>query len=108
MHSLFRWLRRAIALVGSLVLLAVVAVLGALWLALPGGSRESQIPGLSAPVGITIDDDGIPRVRAASEADGAAALGWLHARERMFQMDLMRRAANWPNCSARRRCRSTG
>lgn len=93
MRSFLRWLRRAVALVAALVLLAIVAVLGALWLALPGGSREAGIAGLSAPVGITLDHDGIPRIQAANEVDAAAALGWLHARERMFQMDLMRRAA---------------
>ena len=94
MRSPFRWLRRATALLAAILLLAVAAIAGALWLALPGGDREAAIPGLSAPVAITLDRDGVPRVRAETEADGAAALGYLHARERLFQMDLMRRAAS--------------
>ena len=43
---------------------------------------------------ITYDADWVPRIQAASETDAAAALGFLHARDRMFQMELMRRAAS--------------
>jgi penicillin amidase len=45
-------------------------------------------------VDIGFDADGIPRIRAATEQDAAAALGFVHARDRMFQMELMRRAAS--------------
>ncbi len=51
------------------------------------------IPGLSGQVDVSIDSHGVPRIRAATEADAAAALGYLHARDRMFQMELMRRQA---------------
>ncbi len=87
---IFRHLAGAVLLV---VLLAASGVAFALWLALPGGDRRAAIPGLSAPVDITLDADGIPRIHAANELDAAAALGFLHARERMFQMDMTRRAA---------------
>ena len=43
---------------------------------------------------IAFDGNGIPHIRAATAEDGAAALGFVHARDRMFQMDLMRRAAS--------------
>jgi penicillin amidase len=36
----------------------------------------------------------VPRIHAASALDGATALGFIHARDRMFQMELMRRAAS--------------
>ncbi len=90
----FRILRRVLAVAATLVLLAGVAVAGLIWITLPGGDLAVAIPGLSAPVAITIDADAIPHVRAANEADAVAALGFLHARERMFQMDLARRAAS--------------
>ena len=78
----------------ALLLVLATAIPAALvaW-TLPGGDRTAAIPGLTAPVDIAIDPDGIPRIHAANEPDAAAALGFLHARERMFQMDLMRRAA---------------
>ena len=72
--------------------LALVA--GALWLTMPGSQQTASIPGLSGPVDITYDADWVPRIRAGSEQDAATALGFLHARDRMFQMELMRRAAS--------------
>lgn len=75
------------------ILLATSTLAALVWMTLPGGNRTAAIPGLNAPVDISIDADGIPRVHAASETDAAAALGFLHARERAFQMELTRRAA---------------
>ncbi|MDE2200821.1 MAG: penicillin acylase family protein [Rhodospirillales bacterium] len=89
-----RLLRRLIAGVLLLAVLAAGVVGGLLWWALPGGDRTAAIPGLAAPVAITLDEDGVARIRAADAADAAAALGFLHARARMFQMDLMRRGAS--------------
>ena len=43
---------------------------------------------------IVLDRHGIPRIAAQTERDAAAALGWLHARDRMFAMELMRRGAS--------------
>src|SRR6185437_604939 len=86
-----RWL---IAGTGAVVVL-IAAVVGALlWFSLPPAEQETQIPGLSAPVAITMDADGVARIRAASENDAAAALGFVHARDRMFQLEMMRRAAS--------------
>ncbi len=81
-----RWLPGALAL-----LLAAPALL--LWLALPGAVARLEGHGLSAPVALAFDARAIPTITAADEADAAFALGWLHARERMFQMEAMRRGA---------------
>ncbi len=70
----------------------VIAVL--LYLTLPASSGTFTLPGLSAPVTIVLDRNGIPFIRAASDTDAAEALGYLHARDRLFEMDLMRRAAS--------------
>ena len=84
--------RAALGLLLVLVLL-LAGVGGLLWATLPGDGGGA-IPGLSAAVAIDLDRDGVPRIRAANEADAAAALGWLHARDRMFEMDLTRRSAS--------------
>ena len=55
---------------------------------------KAALPGLSAPAGVDIDPDGIPHIRAATAVDAAEVLGYVHARERLAQMDLMRRAAS--------------
>ena len=89
-----RLLGHLVGLACGLVLLALAGVGAAVFLCLPASNEFAQIPGLSAPVSVAFDADGIPHIHAASDEDGAAALGWLHARDRMFQMELMRRAAS--------------
>ena len=88
-----RLLRRLGAALLLLPLLALAALGGALWWTLPPREGRLELPGLSAPVDIAFDADGIPRIAAASEADAAMALGVLHARDRLFQMETMRRTA---------------
>ena len=77
-----------------LVLLAAGALAGAIWATLPPARGRVSIPGLSAPVAISFDQYGVPHIAAANMEDAAAALGYVHARDRMFQMDLMRRQAS--------------
>ncbi len=89
-----RLLRRLGRVLIGLVLLALAAAGAVLFLCLPPAREQARIPGLSAPVAVALDGDGVPRNRAANAADGAAALGFVHARDRMFQMELMRRAAS--------------
>ncbi|WP_149535677.1 penicillin acylase family protein [Siccirubricoccus phaeus] len=91
--SAWRWAWRGLALVLLLPLLALAAGAGALWWSLPARQESLSLPGLSAPVEVLLDSHGIPRLRAANELDAAMALGLLHARDRMFQMELMRRGA---------------
>ena len=49
--------------------------------------------GLEHPVTVARDSRGVPTITARSRADLARALGFLHAQERFFQMDLLRRHA---------------
>ncbi len=85
-----------LALAGVLLLLVLLAAAagGIIWFTLPPGSQTLKIAGLSALVTIQFDQRGIPFIHAATLEDAATALGYLHARDRMFQMDLMRRAAS--------------
>ena len=77
-----------------IVLFVAAVVTGVLWLTLPPRSHQARITGLTGPIDIGFDADGIPRIRAANATDAAAALGFVHARDRMFQLELMRRAAS--------------
>ena len=89
-----RFLSSALGVLVALVLLCLYGAGAALFLCRPVAHEAASIPGLSAPVAIAFDADGIPRIRAATAEDGAAGLGWVHARDRLFQMELMRRAAS--------------
>ncbi|UPY35230.1 penicillin acylase family protein [Sediminicoccus sp. KRV36] len=82
-------------LLGLLVLLLAIPLgaFGLLWWTLPSDATELRIEGLTAPVRITLDEAGMPRIQAANERDAATAMGYLHARDRLFQMEMMRRGA---------------
>jgi len=73
---------------------AIVVALGARFMVgrslpmLDGGVRVS---GLGGPVTIARDALGVPTITAGSRVDLARAMGFLHAQERFFQMDLQRR-----------------
>ena len=89
--------RLALRILLGLALLLVVAastVAVLVWSTVRGGDTRASIPGLCAPVTIRFDADAVPWIRAANDTDAAAALGFVHARERMFQMELMRRNAS--------------
>ena len=50
------------------------------------------LPSLSGPTEVAIDHRGVPHIFAPSGPDAWRALGWLHARDRLFQLDLQTRA----------------
>jgi penicillin amidase len=84
------WCRRiAVAVVGLLVLLVL-----ATWLYLRGSlaqlDGERKAPTLDGKVTVERDARGVPLI-SGSRLDAAYATGYLHAQERFFQMDLLRR-----------------
>lgn len=56
-------------------------------------SSHLEIEGLGGPVRTLVDRWGIPHIYASQREDAAFALGWIHARDRLAQMDLDRRTA---------------
>lgn len=83
----------------SLTLLAVVVAMaagGAYWYVhgkVPQREGEVAITGLSAPVSVRYDERGVPHLQAQNEPDLYRALGYVHAQDRLFQMELVRRLA---------------
>jgi penicillin G amidase len=57
------------------------------------GERTTSLPGLGAPATVHYDAWGIPHARAQNDADLLRVQGYLHARHRLFQMDVTRRVA---------------
>ncbi len=82
--------RLAVVLV---VLILLVPVAGWLLLraSLPTLDGSRKLPGLTETVSVERDADGVPTVRARNRKDLFRALGFLHAQDRFFQMDLLRR-----------------
>ncbi|MNM50517.1 Acyl-homoserine lactone acylase QuiP precursor [compost metagenome] len=83
----------------SLTLLAVVVAVAAgagYWYVqgkLPQREGEVAIAGLQAPVSVRYDARGVPHLQAQSEPDLYRALGYVHAQDRLFQMEILRRLA---------------
>jgi len=81
----------------SLFIALLIALLLAAWLltraSLPQLTGEFAAPGISGKVTIERDALGTATIRAGDRKDAAWALGFVHAQERFFEMDLMRRAA---------------
>jgi penicillin amidase len=52
------------------------------------GSQTISLPGLDAQVEVIIDHLGIPHIYAGSVHDAMMALGYMHARDRLFQITM--------------------
>jgi len=93
MNRILRWLLRIVA--GALGVLAIGAALG--WYlvsrSLPDYSGTLRLEGLNAEVRITRDANAVPHIRAATDHDAFFAMGLVHAQDRLWQMELSRRAA---------------
>ncbi len=91
-----RLLRICLAL---LVLAALVAGAGALWLRRAMQAQLPQLDGdrhtiaVTQPVTVQRDHQGVPHIAAASVDDLIAAQGYVTAQDRLWQMDMMRRIA---------------
>src|SRR5271154_4538617 len=87
----WRWVNRAASLLLALVVLATLGGGYLFYRAMPATSGVETLPGLSADVHVWRDHFGVPHIFAASMDDAARALGYTHASERMFQMEILRR-----------------
>lgn len=88
--------------VGFRILVGVAALgfvaAGGLYLylrsSLPQTSGRIVVTGPKATIRIQRDADGVPTIIAQSDEDAAFGLGFVHAQDRLFQMELMRRYAS--------------
>jgi penicillin amidase len=91
-------LGRILAIVGVvlLVLVLVVAAVGAWFVRRPWPKvkGESSVSGLSTPVEILRDEWGVPHIYAQNEHDLFFAQGYVHAQDRLWQMEFNRRVGS--------------
>jgi penicillin G amidase len=87
-----RWVAVPLAVVGVL-LLALGAGYFYLGTSLPQIAGRIAVFGLKSPVRVARDADGVPTIIAQNDDAAAFGLGFAHAQDRLFQMELMRRLA---------------
>ena len=56
-------------------------------------SGNISVSGINSPVKVYFDDYGVPHIFAQTEDDAYFTMGYMHARDRLWQMDLARRVA---------------
>ncbi len=94
MGSLVKWLG---IIVVSLAVVAMAVAGGAYWYA--GHANQYQttgemtLPVLDSPVTVTRDQNGVPYIRAQSFRDVIRAQGFVTAQDRLFQLEMVKRAA---------------
>jgi len=92
---MMRILKGLIKLILLLIPLVVMAAgAGMLWASRSQAPSDGamQITGLGAGVTITRDQNGVPHIKAKTRADVAAGLGFAHAQDRLWQMEVSRMA----------------
>lgn len=83
--------RRAVSVVFTLLLAGLVVGYGALRTSLPTIDGEIAVAGLDAEIEILREANGVPHIYAASEADAYFGLGFVHAQDRLWQLEARRR-----------------
>lgn len=93
MHTTLQFIRYCLV-TGITITLLLISIVGFLLLgSLPHYDGEKASPGLSAPVSIERDSLGTVTFKGQNRLDLAQAMGFVHAQERFFEMDLLRRQA---------------
>ncbi|MCZ4324277.1 penicillin acylase family protein [Pseudomonas anguilliseptica] len=80
----------------ALALIVAASAAGAYWYIdskQPQRAGELQLSNLQGAVTVDYDERGVPHIQAQNEADMYRALGYVHAQDRLFQMEILRRLA---------------
>lgn len=89
---------RIIKIVGTSILVLVIFITIGVYVFLqttkPSYSGTLELKGVNEPSEIIFDDYGVPHIYAKNEEDAYFALGYSHAQERLFQMELISRLAS--------------
>ncbi|MFN3942805.1 MAG: penicillin acylase family protein [Flavobacterium sp.] len=86
-------LKKLFLILLGLLIFIVLAIIGYAQWYKPSYEGELTLKGLQEEVSCYVDDYGVPHIYAKNEQDAMRALGYMHAKERLWQMELMRRIA---------------
>ncbi len=93
MLRLFRWSIRLIAVATLLVLIAIAIIYYLATRSLPDYDADFAVRGLDSSMEIVRDTNAVPHIFGETDSDTLYGLGFVHAQDRLWQMTLMRRAA---------------
>jgi penicillin G amidase len=91
-NRILRYLGWAVGGLVALVLVGALVFANRLYASLPQTTGTMQLAGLGAEASIARDANGVPHIFAQSDRDGFYAMGVAHAQDRLWQMEITRRA----------------
>ena len=81
----------------KIIVLSCILIFISVWLysrtLQPTYNGELTLNNLSENVMVHFDDNGVPHINAQTQKDAYTALGYVHAQDRLWQMELIRRIA---------------
>ena len=86
-------LKKAALVLFSVIVLLVLGIFGYTKYKKPSYDGEIAIQNISKETTVYFDEYGIPHIYANSQKDAMTVLGYVHAQDRLWQMELMRRIA---------------
>ncbi|GMQ27703.1 penicillin acylase family protein [Algoriphagus confluentis] len=87
-------MKKLASILGALLLMVVLSILGFIAWQSPSYDGELQLCCLGNKVEVYFDQFGIPHIYAQNETDAYRALGYIHAKERLFQLEMLRRVGS--------------
>ena len=86
-------LKKILLVLLSIIVLLAFALVGYGFYLKPIYEGEQKLKNIQKETTVFFDDFGVPHIYANSQKDAMIALGYVHAQDRLWQMELMRRIA---------------
>ena len=85
--------KKIVLVLTSLIILIALALFIYLQSSKPKYKGEEKLANISKPTTVYFDEYGVPHIYADTQKDAMTTLGYVHAQDRLWQMELMRRIA---------------
>jgi len=86
-------LKKTLLLLVAIIVLLIIVVLGYLQYTKPIYEGEVELNNIQKETTVYYDEFGVPHIYAGTQKDALTTLGYVHAQDRLWQMELMRRIA---------------
>ena len=86
-------LKKILLVILSLIVILCLVLFGYYFYSKPNYEGEQKLKNIQKETTVYFDDFGVPHIYANSQKDAMTTLGYVHAQDRLWQMELLRRIA---------------
>jgi penicillin amidase len=86
-------LKKFLLIILLFILIVVLGIIGYYFFSKPTYEGGQKLKNIQKETTVYFDDFGVPHIYASSQKDAMTALGYVHAQDRLWQMELLRRIA---------------